>query len=55
MHSFSTGEISKYFSCITEIFAMLRAEIVDQASPAWRKKTPTEITPRSAQTLIRYC
>ena len=40
MHSFSTGEISKYFSCITEIFAMLGAEIVDQASQAWRKKTP---------------
>jgi hypothetical protein len=27
MHSFSTGEISKYFSCITEIFAMRGAEI----------------------------
>jgi hypothetical protein len=41
MHSFSTGEISKYFSCITEIFAMREAEIVEPARPAGRKKTPT--------------
>jgi hypothetical protein len=43
MHSFSTGELSKYFSCITEIFAMLRAEIVDQASPVEKENADKKL------------
>lgn len=55
IHSFSTGENSKYFSCITEIFAMRIAEIAEQTPRIPERKFRVKFARRSAPALIRYC